>query len=276
MLSARARAVACQTDENRAACTAHSDSKQDPSPGHDGQPLRYLAKQLQALGIDFVLRCGSDDAAVRSCNIALSRAVKRTGETGWLISLRTIREMRDGLLRPDVVTHNIAVTASERASAWVVAVDVLQTLSCSAVQPSKMTRGAVLNGFSQADKWMVTTGLLGHWLESRFDVDVHAHGAAIASCVAGGMWLAATAVLRGCRVVAGFRDIVACNAAVSACGQAAEWLAALEVMEEAVIVSAEPDVITYNAGIASLATKGSGKRWDPTRCHILQFGDDCV
>ena len=165
----------------------------------------------------------------------------------------------EGRKLADVVTHSVAVSASQKQTRW-------QSGLCiwdieHGRQAATTTSNSALVGCADAGRWQEAvyfTCSLGRKNSKRLQPDVVSYNTSLSACAKSFYWQYSLLLLSILVMLRERPTTISYNSAISACEGLGEWMQAVHLLATAEGCRLQPSVITFGAAISACA---AGKKW---------------
>eukprot|EP00444_Apocalathium_aciculiferum_P061603 CAMPEP_0183597090 /NCGR_PEP_ID=MMETSP0371-20130417/176294_1 /TAXON_ID=268820 /ORGANISM="Peridinium aciculiferum, Strain PAER-2" /LENGTH=324 /DNA_ID=CAMNT_0025809017 /DNA_START=33 /DNA_END=1004 /DNA_ORIENTATION=- len=208
----------------------------------------------------------------------------------WVQTLDLLGSIRDDVVRPDAIIHQIVLTACQRARQheaealvmlemrdfelgvavayhpWLEALLVLRRMSEQGVTPSIRLFNTTIQACGDVEAWQHALALFPALRACRVEADGSTFAALGVACGRGRQWAQAMAVLDDMRLSGLPLDVPTVNASIRAFAKAEQWVRALALFDELQGVHTwRPDAASYSAAMRAWTI---GQQWQQA-LHLL-------
>eukprot|EP00929_Paragymnodinium_shiwhaense_P041758 TRINITY_DN21688_c0_g1_i2.p1 TRINITY_DN21688_c0_g1~~TRINITY_DN21688_c0_g1_i2.p1 ORF type:complete len:542 (+),score=88.99 TRINITY_DN21688_c0_g1_i2:108-1733(+) len=156
----------------------------------------------------------------------------------WSRSAALLEQTSGRLVKPDIISINTVISATEPFGKWQFSLAVLfgsrrGSSHADMLVATPVTYGAIASVTDKAGRWSEALALLLHARAALTELNIVAYSATLDSCERAGAWTGAMAILQTLPDHSVDANIVACGAALSSCAASCRWWCCTCLLQEA-------------------------------------------
>lgn len=171
-------------------------------------------------------------------------------------ALAILAQMPHRRVSPDVITHNAAISACQKAQQWEQALVLLRFMATRKYDANTVSFNAAISACSSTQQLGHTVSLLLRMRAVVIETNGITYSAAINACDVARDWVMALGFVTQMQQVSLEFAVIGCCAAISACAGAQKWVQALGLTATAQRLALQQTAALHNAAISACAQGG--------------------